>query len=143
MDCYGIRIEKTSAVYESDPFGGKTGMAFLNACVRVRTELKPLQLIFLLKRIERLNGRADFYLEKERFSSRTLDIDILYSKDFEVDTEFLKIPHSSLFERDFFLIPLLDVVDAKDTELKSRIEHALLSLEKEKSLIIRKVRNAL
>lgn len=68
-----ISIEAFSSLYRTKPVGGGRQPSYLNAVVRIETELQPAQLLRVLKRIERISGRRKRALN----SSRPLDIDIL------------------------------------------------------------------
>jgi 2-amino-4-hydroxy-6-hydroxymethyldihydropteridine diphosphokinase len=98
-------IEATSWVYESAPMGGLDQPLYLNAVVRMRTDLEPAALLKAVKEIERTMGRKP----AERWASRPIDIDIvLYGNRVIVD-ETLVIPHPGMRDRNFVLRPLLDI----------------------------------
>jgi 2-amino-4-hydroxy-6-hydroxymethyldihydropteridine diphosphokinase len=98
---------------------------FLNAAVRIRTELSPEELLDLCKRVEVERGRT---LDAPRHSPRPLDVDLLLLGDLELDTERLTLPHREVTSRRFVLVPLLEL----DTELAlpdgTRLADALAGL---------------
>ncbi len=98
---------------------------FLNAAVRIRTELEPEALLDLCKEIEAERGRA---LDAPRHSPRPLDVDLLLLGDLELSTERLTLPHPEVTSRRFVLAPLLEL----DTELAlpdgTRLSDALAAL---------------
>ncbi|THV59346.1 2-amino-4-hydroxy-6-hydroxymethyldihydropteridine diphosphokinase [Flagellimonas alvinocaridis] len=99
-------IHAVSSVYENPAFGFK-GNDFLNICISVETELAPLILLSSLLQIEKDFGRNRS--ESEGYSSRTLDIDIIYYGNEVLNTEALVVPHPNMQNRNFVLKPLADI----------------------------------
>ena len=79
---------------------------FLNAAVRVRTELEPLALLDLCKAIEAERGRL---FGAPRHGPRPLDVDLLLLGDLELENERLTLPHPEVTSRRFVLEPLLEL----------------------------------
>jgi len=101
------KVIKSSGIIETRPMGGPSGQGkFLNAALKIRTGLSPSLLLKELKSIEKALGRK----KAVRFGPRTIDLDILFYGDKIVNTKVLKIPHPRMFERDFVLRPLSEVV---------------------------------
>jgi len=101
------KVIKSSRIIETRPMGGPSGQGnFLNAALKIRTGLSPSLLLKELKSIEKALARK----KTVRFGPRTIDLDILFYGDKIVDTKVLKIPHPRMFERDFVLRPLSEVV---------------------------------
>ena len=108
------RITGESAVYESEPWGFTADERFLNQVLTAETALEPLQVLDEVLQIESTMGRR----RKEPVSvagnrvyeSRPIDIDILFFDDLVVDTPRLTIPHPSIAEREFVLIPLREIL---------------------------------
>jgi 2-amino-4-hydroxy-6-hydroxymethyldihydropteridine diphosphokinase len=95
LDARGVRVLASSSTYDTDPVGEILDQpAFLNACVRIETELAPEALLDACKDIERRRGRD---LAAPRHSPRALDI------------ERLSLPHAQVMERRFVLIPLVEL----------------------------------
>ncbi len=94
-----------STVYESPPWGVENQPAFLNCVAEVRTSLDPFELLRWAKSAERRIGRK----ERFRWGPREIDIDILLFGEEIIDSRELSIPHRFLEEREFFLIPLLEI----------------------------------
>lgn len=92
-----------SPVYESAAIG-PAGPPYLNLAIRVRSSLELDALWERLARIESELGRV----RRERWASRTLDLDILWCGA-SVTGESLRVPHPELERRWFALAPLLDV----------------------------------
>ena len=99
-------ILKTSSVYENAAVGFD-GADFLNACILLETKLSPTELLSQLKQIELIFGRKK--TEEKGYSSRNIDLDILYYNNLIIDKVGLSIPHPRIAERNFVLKPLADV----------------------------------
>lgn len=99
---------KASKLYQSPPMGPQDQPNYLNAVVRLETDLEPLALLDELQRFEQESGRVRL----RRWGERTLDLDLLIYGNETIQNERLIVPHVGVLERDFVLIPLLDI----DTE---------------------------
>jgi 2-amino-4-hydroxy-6-hydroxymethyldihydropteridine diphosphokinase len=103
----GIEPLASSSTYDTDPVGDVLEQpSFLNACVRVETELEALELLDAVKRLERELGRA---ADGERHGPRAIDIDVLLLGDLELAHERMTLPHEQLLKRRFVLIPALEL----------------------------------
>ena len=100
---FGLIVRSTSVV-ETAPWGYESPNAYLNQIVEVETSLDPLKILDRTQGIELSAGRRH---TKEGYEDRTLDIDILYIDDLEVDHPRLKVPHPRISDRPFVLA-LLD-----------------------------------
>ncbi|MDR3254629.1 MAG: 2-amino-4-hydroxy-6-hydroxymethyldihydropteridine diphosphokinase [Synergistaceae bacterium] len=98
-------ITAKSNVYETPPWGRVDQPRFLNACLIVRTELSPIELLDKIKDIELDLGRV----KRARWGPREIDIDIIFYGDAVFDLPELKIPHALMTIRSFVLVPLADV----------------------------------
>ena len=112
----GILILKVSDIIETEPWGFECSQRFLNCVVRgfVNVGVAPETLLKICKSIETELGRKED-LEydscgKRVYHSRPIDIDILFYGVKIIDTEQLTIPHKGIKERDFVMIPLLQVI---------------------------------
>lgn len=101
----GINVLAMSNVYETDPVGYVDQPAFLNMVVKVETTLDPETLLENTLRIEQELGRV----RTVRWGPRLIDIDILFYGSQLVNTPDLQIPHPSLVDRAFVLVPLRDL----------------------------------
>ncbi len=99
------RIGRVSTVYESDPWGVEKQPPFLNCVVEAYTAEPPFELLRRIKEAEKSLGRK----ERFRWGPREIDIDILLYGEEVIDEAVLKVPHPYIRERDFFLIPLLEL----------------------------------
>lgn len=103
----GVEVEAVSSTYETEPVGEVLDQAdFLNAAIRIRTDLEPEALLDLCKEIELERGRV---LDAPRHSPRPLDLDLLLLGDLVLATERLTLPHPEVTSRRFVLAPLLEL----------------------------------
>jgi 2-amino-4-hydroxy-6-hydroxymethyldihydropteridine diphosphokinase len=122
----GIEVEAVSSIYVTEPVGEVLDQPdFLNAAVRICTELQPEELLDACKRVEAERGRS---FEAPRHSPRPLDVDLLLLGDLELSSDRLTLPHREVTTRRFVLVPLLEL----DAELTlpdgTRLADALLAL---------------
>jgi len=101
----GLRVERSSRVYETDPVGGPPQPEYLNAVVEVQTTLSPHDLLAACMDVEQRMGRV----RAERWGPRIIDIDVLTYDEEEVDEPDLVVPHPRMNERAFVLVPLLEL----------------------------------
>lgn len=101
-------IVKKSPVYESEPWGFEAQQWFLNQVVIVKTALKPRQVMQALLDIEAELGR-DRSQPHKGYSSRPIDLDVVYFGSQVLDDPFITVPHPRLHLRKFVLLPLNDV----------------------------------
>jgi 2-amino-4-hydroxy-6-hydroxymethyldihydropteridine diphosphokinase len=80
-------------------------MNFLNMAVAGETTLSPQELLVAIKDIEKNLGRKT----GEVWAPRELDIDILAYDDVVLEAPGLSIPHRALLDRDFALLPLVEL----------------------------------
>ncbi|MFW6698278.1 2-amino-4-hydroxy-6-hydroxymethyldihydropteridine diphosphokinase [Acinetobacter pittii] len=96
---------KVSKLYQSPPMGPQDQPNYLNAVAELNTDLTPLDLLDQLQRFEQEAGRVRL----RRWGERTLDLDLLIYGDEKIQNERLTVPHIGILERDFVVIPLLDL----------------------------------
>src|SRR5438552_16513003 len=97
----------SSAVYQTEPVGCEPGAGkFLNAVVEFEYEGNPARLLEQLIQIEEALGRKR---DHPQDVSRTIDIDLLYCGDQQINDERLQLPHPRLHLRAFVLRPLADI----------------------------------
>jgi len=103
------RIIKKARIIETKAVGGpKSQPNFLNTAFKIRTKLSPQVLLGKLKKIERELGRKK---QAARYGPRPIDLDILFYADKVVNTNKLKIPHPKVFQREFVLRPLSELLE--------------------------------
>ena len=97
----------SSAVYETEPVGCEPNAdKFLNAVVEFEYEGNPVRLLEQFIQIEEKLGRKR---DHRRNLSRTIDLDLLYCGDQQINDERLQLPHPRLHLREFVLRPLADI----------------------------------
>ena len=100
----GVRVVASSRVWETAPVGPPQP-DYLNAVVRVETDLSPADLLAACRRVEDALGRV----RRERWGARTIDVDVLLFDARTVDEPDLVVPHPRLTERAFVVLPLLEL----------------------------------
>ena len=95
-----------SPVYETESMGFD-GPNFYNLVSSFETDENIYELKNTLNKIENNHGR---HFNETKFSSRTLDIDILYYDDLILSDDKVQIPRKEICEYDFVLKPLIDLV---------------------------------
>ncbi len=103
-----VTVVRSSAFYETEPWGNKDLDWFVNAVIEVKTKLPPRELLNLCKTTEAKMGRTKSLTGE--YEARNIDIDILFYGDLIVNEPDLKIPHEHLHERAFALVPLLELI---------------------------------
>ena len=91
----------------TEPWGFQDDRLFLNRTLVVGTDLSPQRLLEKCLVIERRLGRTRG--SGERYSARTMDIDLLLCGDQVISSPDLVIPHPRMHERAFALAPAADV----------------------------------
>ena len=112
-------VLRCSHRYESEPWGFEATSRFSNQALEVSTDLGPHEVLDALQGIERELGRnrAAEAIEKARtgarYTSRPIDIDILFYDDEVICDERLTVPHPLLAEREFALVPLCEIMRSR------------------------------
>lgn len=101
------RIIKVSKLIETEPIGAPSNQGkFLNVALKIQTKIPPLKLLGALKKIEKDLGR----IKTTRYEPRTIDLDILFYGDKIINRKELTIPHPRIFEREFVIRPLFEII---------------------------------
>jgi len=121
-----IKIIKTSNIYETYSWPNRKHPKFYNIVIKIVTKLKPIDLFFAIKKIEKILGR-----KKSKVNNpRTCDIDILdyegLNFKLEVNNNKLLIPHPRLHNRNFVLFPLFEIEKNWKHPLKKTKIHDLI-----------------
>ncbi|MFZ4413026.1 MAG: 2-amino-4-hydroxy-6-hydroxymethyldihydropteridine diphosphokinase [Bacteroidales bacterium] len=101
------KLIKKSSLFESAPWGFDDDKKFVNQVIMIETALSAEDLLQNLLNIELLLGRVR--KNTVNYSSRNIDIDILFYNDEIINEQLLKIPHPLLQERKFTLMPLNEI----------------------------------
>lgn len=94
-----IKVNRISSIYETEPLSDIPHGKFLNGVLEIETALAPKALLKELNRIEENLGRARTIKD----GPRTIDLDILFYGDKNIDDSGLVIPHPKIKEREFVL----------------------------------------
>ena len=101
---------RRSSVHETTPWGFESSHMFLNLCVCMATSLSPLQLLAATKQIERQLGRTRKSAHGH-YADHLIDIDILLYDDAHINEPGLVIPHPHMYEREFVMMPLNEILE--------------------------------
>lgn len=110
-------IVETSSIYETPPWGFQSEDTFWNSILQISTLNSAEELLSKIHLIEKKFGRKR---GRGKYSSREMDIDILYFDDMFIETDKLIIPHPRIHQRKFVLVPL--------TEIAPAFKHPLLQM---------------
>jgi 2-amino-4-hydroxy-6-hydroxymethyldihydropteridine diphosphokinase len=102
-----------SFIYENEAVGFD-GNSFLNQVIKVESALLPEILLQKTQEIEKKLGRmqkSGIENGKPVYSNRIIDIDILLYDDLQINTKTLTIPHPKMFEREFVMKPLSEMIN--------------------------------
>ena len=97
----GLRVARSSRVYETEPVGGPEQPEYLNAVVEAETDLAPHDLLEVCLSVETRMGRV----RAEPWGPRTIDVDVLTYGDETIDEPDLVAPPPRRHERGFVLVP--------------------------------------
>jgi len=100
-----MRLQLTSSLYDTEPWGYKDQPRFLNCACEVRTHLQPRQLLSVVNQVERSVGRETSF----PMGPRVMDVDILFYGQNVMRESELEVPHPRLAERAFVLVPLAEI----------------------------------
>jgi 2-amino-4-hydroxy-6-hydroxymethyldihydropteridine diphosphokinase len=101
----GVKVVRSSRVFETDPIGGPSQPEYLNAVVEVETGLPARDLLAACAAVEDALGRV----RTKRWGPRTIDVDLLTFGDEHIDEPGLTVPHPRMHERGFVLVPLTEL----------------------------------
>jgi len=101
----GVRVERVSSLYETEPVDYLEQPWFLNCVVMGETEVPAAELLRQLREIEVRRG------SKKEFAKgpRLLDIDILLYGNETIETAELQVPHPRMLDRKVVLAPLAEI----------------------------------
>jgi 2-amino-4-hydroxy-6-hydroxymethyldihydropteridine diphosphokinase len=116
----------SSSTYDTDPVGELLDQpSFLNACLRIDTELGPEDLLDACKAVEAALGRRP---GGPRHGPRLIDVDVLLLGELDHSGPRLTLPHAQVLARRFVLIPLLELDFELCTPDRRRLADALAAL---------------
>ena len=123
----GVKILKESKLYETPPVGILDQPNFINAVIKIESDLDPHKLLYKLLNIENFAGRVRI----DKNGPRTLDLDILLFDDLILNENNLIIPHPRMHERLFVLTPLNDIDSNIVLPIHGPIKHIIKILASE------------
>jgi 2-amino-4-hydroxy-6-hydroxymethyldihydropteridine diphosphokinase len=100
-----LPVLAASSLFETEPVGYKEQPWFVNAVVRVGTDLAPQDLLLRCRDVEEQMKRQ----RRIPMGPRTIDLDILFYGCLVVEREDLHIPHRAVAERRFVLVPMVEI----------------------------------
>lgn len=100
----GIEVKRCSSWYQSRPVGPPQP-DYINGCATLAVNLSPQQLLQTLLNIEQKFGR----IRGEKWGPRTLDLDLIFYGDRQLNQHGLEIPHPQMQYRPFVLVPLEEI----------------------------------
>jgi len=102
-----VRVLASSSTYDTEPVGEVLDQPdFLNAVIRIETDLGPEALLDACKAVERSLGREAGGV---RHGPRPIDVDVLLLGDTSLSSDRLTLPHAQVTARRFVLEPLLEL----------------------------------
>jgi 2-amino-4-hydroxy-6-hydroxymethyldihydropteridine diphosphokinase len=107
LPAHGVRVLASSSTYDTEPVGEVLDQPdFLNAVIRIQTDLGPEALLDACKAVERSLGREAGGV---RHGPRPIDVDVLLLGDTSFSSDRLTLPHAQVTARRFVLEPLLEL----------------------------------
>jgi 2-amino-4-hydroxy-6-hydroxymethyldihydropteridine diphosphokinase len=98
-------LVQQSSVYQSEPWGLEDQAMFLNQVIEVDSTLSPLEILKNILAIEQQMGRQRL----QKWGTRLIDIDLLFYGNQQVESVDLVVPHPFLQDRNFVLIPMVEI----------------------------------
>jgi 2-amino-4-hydroxy-6-hydroxymethyldihydropteridine diphosphokinase len=99
----GVRVTACSRLYQSEPFQAM-GPPYINSVCAIDSILNAFELLATTQRLELEAGRVREF----HHQPRTLDLDLLFFGDAQIQSPQLTIPHPRWSERAFVLLPLME-----------------------------------
>lgn len=97
---------RSAELYCSVAMGADAGDSFLNSAWVFETSFEALELLDLLQQVENELGRT----REVRWGPRTLDLDLIFYGEEQIDLPRLTVPHPHCWYRQFVLAPVASLV---------------------------------
>lgn len=130
-----LEITRISSLYETEAMGFESEDKFLNLVLEANTDLEPLELLKKNQKIEKELGRV--YYDDGKYHSRVIDLDILIYGDEIIKKNELTIPHPEIKNRNFVLLPLLEIAPEINDPINQKMHYSEYLTEKLKQDIIK------
>ena len=132
-------LRATSSLYKTRAYNVKEQEDYLNLVACIETSFFAKEVLKKNQEIEQNLGRKSI---REKNQPRTIDIDILFYGSQKIQTKELIVPHYDLYNRDFFLMPLLELADnLLQKKQKKKISQSFLSIPEDKKTFPKKIYN--
>ena len=105
MENSGFKVLAVSSFVETEPYGVTDQPFFINAVVKIATELSAHDLLRALLEIEQKMGRV----RKRHWGERNIDLDLLFYDNLVIKEHDLVLPHPDMQNRLFVLSPLAEI----------------------------------
>ncbi|MBP6794037.1 MAG: 2-amino-4-hydroxy-6-hydroxymethyldihydropteridine diphosphokinase [Saprospiraceae bacterium] len=99
------KIKKTSSIYKTAAWGNTDQPDFMNQIIEIISTRSAVKILAIIKNIEKVMGR----ISSIHWGPRIIDIDILFCGKEKINSKILTIPHPSIEDRLFTLIPLQEL----------------------------------
>ena len=124
------QIVKKSKFYETEPLENREQDNFINCVIKIKTVLKPFELLSKLQEAEKKLGREK---TKKRYTKRIIDLDIIFYNNDIIKLPNLEIPHPKAHKRVFVLKPICDInKNFIHPVIKKKVKEILKNLEYQK-----------
>tara|TARA_A100001011_G_scaffold206701_1_gene214872 strand:+ start:3661 stop:4173 length:513 start_codon:yes stop_codon:yes gene_type:complete len=100
-----LKMIKISSLYETPSYPNSLDPKFINLCIKLKTNLKAIELLNEIKNIEKKLGRTRL----KKNEPRTCDIDIIDFNGEIIKNNELETPHPRLHLRNFVIYPLKEI----------------------------------
>ncbi len=125
----------SSSYYETEPWGFTDNTNFINQVIKVKSRLTADEILAISQKIEKDLGRKRLKTNQE-YSSRNIDIDILFLGDIVLNDLHLTVPHKHLHKRNFVLQPMFEISpDFVHPVLKKTIQQLIKECNDDKQIL--------
>ena len=131
LDLDNHKLLAKSSFYKTQPVGYRSQDWFVNGVIKLESDLEPQDLFRALKEIESKLGRTETF----QWGPREIDLDLLLYEDRAIQTDQLQVPHPRLQERQFVLIPLVEIAPCMiHPVLKKSIQELLKEIKEDQGV---------
>jgi len=99
------KVTAASTICETEPWGNTDQPNFFNQALEVETDYEPLDILDKIHKIEERMGRV----RTQKWAKRNIDIDLIFYGNEIFKSEKLTVPHPHMHERNFVLIPIMEI----------------------------------